>query len=151
MKRATYSIPAVGVGLALSGCGDPIVGTDFAVTSVSFIGDQAVPFTDTYDGVDANGAAFSCAISITATNITIGDDLTGSFTYVFDALCDNAAYNANYTYNVAATATAVEKGAKYNIAITSEGGDFALTCDMDANLNLACADADAGVWTFAAQ
>jgi hypothetical protein len=130
MKRASFVIPLS--GLALVGCGDPIVGS----WNVTEIEGRALPYTYAY--TNANGAACTATLRV---QMAVDEDLTLAVIYNYVYLCDDGVQNPPAIETEAGTITVVDKKAKYNIVVDGD----TLNCDMVDNVALNCIDpADAG-------
>ena len=159
-KRALYSIPLTGLALTSVGCPQepPPPPVDDAIVNTftpNAVNGFVVPYL--YAAVDINGdGSLVCDINYSATDLTIGADLTGAFTYntAFSNCVDAAGAAAtpppDEAVNYAATVTIVTANTKYSIALAGGAVAVALDCDL-ANGALDCTDANGTAWAFTAQ
>lgn len=136
MNRRQFVVPALSaLGLSVTAaCADPIIGT-WDATSVSSNGHTVtLPYTYIYTDT-GSGASYTYTQSI---QLTVGKDLTGTFTQTYTTQTDTAAPNTK-TYQYGLTATKTDKAA-YDISIPGDSMDLActlakkvLTCDNNSN------------------
>ncbi len=134
MKTATYLIPVVGV--ALTGCVDPIVG-DWNITKASGY-DMPYTYSFSYYGN-------SCSVTMSADPLSITKELAASLRVHVTYDCTRYTGSDDYTYT--GTVSVTEKKARYGINLTGEDA-LNLDCTMQDQKLLDCTDQYGGVWSM---
>jgi len=135
-KKLTYAIPVL--GLAMTGCGDPIVG-DWNIDSID--GDP-MPYTYTYT-YEAYGLTVSCDASITPSALTINSDLEASLTITASYECSGYySYSDSTTYSYSGAVTVNKKKTSYGIILTGDDATISMDCAMSDKVNLNCSNSD---------